>query len=281
VTKTDVHARRVCGYHARISATEAPYARLLTDNLALLDHVVRRVARRHRLRDDEVEELIASIQLKLIDNDYEALRRFEGRASLATYLAAIVTRHVLDERNARWGKWRPSVYARRLGRVAMQLEMLMTRDGMSFDESVQVLRSSMTVTESEAELYQISVGFPERLPRRFVPAETLAELPGGRGADDQIVRAEREALATKVTEALQNALVQLDADDRLLLRMCFERNLQLAAVARALQVEQKPLYRRREHVLTVLRRALEAKGISAADVREVLDGGEPAPPEDE
>ena len=264
-----VQSRRVRGYHSRISATQEDFARLLTDNLALLDQVVRRAAHRHRVPDDEVEELAGAVQLKLIDNDYEALRRFEGRASLATYLAAIVTRHILDDRNARWGKWRPSVYAKRRGRVAMQLEMLMTRDGLSFDEAVARLRATLRVPETDRELYDISRGFPARVPRRFVPADTLEHVAGGATADGGLEAERRAALAAKTAAALTDALQRLDDGDRVLLRMCFEQNLQLATIARALQVEQKPLYRRREQVLRTLRKALEQQGIGADDVRDI------------
>lgn len=266
-----VQPRRFRGYHSRISAAADP-ARFLTDNLALLDRVVKRVAHRHRLRDDDAEELRGAVQLKLVENDYDAIRRFEGRASFETYLSAIVTRHLLDERNARWGKWRPSVYAKRLGPVAVNLEMLLTRDGASFDEAVQRLRARWHITESDEVLHQISLGFPVRAARRFVPAEILAELPGGRDADDDLERARRSEVAARAVRALRNARQQLNDEDQLLLRMCFEQNLPLATVARVLQLEQKPLYRRREQVFGVLRRALRQQGVSADDVRDILGG---------
>jgi RNA polymerase sigma factor (sigma-70 family) len=266
-----VQPRRIRGYHSRISAAADP-ARFLTDNLALLDRVVRRVAHRHRLRDDDTEELRGAVQLKLVENDYDAIRRFEGRASFETYLLAIVTRHLLDERNARWGKWRPSVYAKRLGPVAVQLEMLLTRDGVSFDEAVQRLRTRMDVTESDESLHRISLAFPMRAARRFVPIEMIEELPGGRQADDDLERSRRAEVTAKAIRALRSARQQLKDEDQLLLRMCFEQNLSLATVARVLQLEQKPLYRRREQILNVLRRALNEQGVSADDVRDVLGG---------
>jgi RNA polymerase sigma factor (sigma-70 family) len=229
------------------------------------------------LRDDEVDELRGAVQLKLIDNDYEALRRFEGRASLETYLTAIITRHLLDERNARWGKWRPSVYARRLGPVAVQLEMLLTRDNLSFDEAVHWLRTRMNVADSEQDLHRISLGFPIRVARRFVAADTLEQLPGGPEADEDLERSRRSDVAARTAHALREVLETLPTDDRLLLRMCFEQNLPLASIARVLHLEQKPLYRRREQVLAALRRALERQGVSADDVREIT-GGDVEPP---
>ena len=44
---------------------------------------------------------------------------------------AVIQRLFLDARIAKWGKWRPSVSARRLGGVAVLLERLLTRDGLS------------------------------------------------------------------------------------------------------------------------------------------------------
>ena len=64
---------------------------------------MRRVARRHRLPDHEADDLRSAVHLKFIENDYEVLRRFEGRSTLATYLTSIVTRQLLDNRNAEWG----------------------------------------------------------------------------------------------------------------------------------------------------------------------------------
>jgi RNA polymerase sigma factor for flagellar operon FliA len=44
----------------------------------------------------------------------------------------------------------------------------------------------------------------------------------------------------------------------------------LAHVARLLRLEQKPLYRRVERLVRTLRASLEAEGVSAAEVRELL-----------
>jgi RNA polymerase sigma factor for flagellar operon FliA len=233
---------------------------------------VRRLAHRHRLPNDQAEELLGAMHLKLVENDYEVLRRFQGRSSLATYLTSIVARHLIDERNARWGKWRPSIYAKRHGAVAMHLEMLMTRDGLPFREAVQVLRSNVRVIEAEDVLYQISLGFPERTTRRFVGIESIEHLPHPDSADDEMERRRRAAIATKTSAALQAALATLHAEDRLLLRLCFEEGLPLSEVARSLQLEHKPLYRRRAHVFAVLRRELERHGIGRDEIQDITRG---------
>src|SRR6202008_4136539 len=103
--------------------------------------VGRTIARRHQLSADEADELGSSVRLKLVENDYEVLRKFEGRSQLRTYLTTVVKRHFLDDRNARWGKWRPSAQARRLGPVAVLLDQFLTRDRLPFEEAVQAIEA--------------------------------------------------------------------------------------------------------------------------------------------
>jgi RNA polymerase sigma factor (sigma-70 family) len=232
--------------------------------------VVRRVARAHRLRDHEVEELLSAVQLKLVENDYDALRRFEGRSSLGTYLRSIVTRHLLDERAALWGKWRPSVYAKRLGATVMQLELLMTRDGLGFRDAVQVLRSTRVVVESDEDLHRISRGFPARAPRRFVDVAVLQHVPVDDAVDRRVDAERQAALALRTGAALQAALHALAPQDQLLLKMHFEYNLPLSKIARTLQVEQRPLYRRKDQALALLGRELARQGVRREDIVQIL-----------
>jgi RNA polymerase sigma factor (sigma-70 family) len=228
------------------------------------------VARRHRLRDHEVEELLGAVQLKLVDNDYQAIRRFEGRSSLATYLRSIVTRHLLDERTALWGKWRPSVYAKHHGTTALQLEMLMARDGLRFAEAVQALRSTRVVLESEEELYRLSLGCPFRTPRRFVDVAVLQHVAIVDEVDSRIDGERLAALAMRTEAALKAALDTLEPQDRLLLKMHFEHDLPLSKIAQVLKVEQKPLYRRKDQALALLGQELARHGLSREHIVEIL-----------
>jgi RNA polymerase sigma factor (sigma-70 family) len=256
--------------NAPIATSTEALRRLLTDHLDVVEQVVRRVAHRRGLKDEDREELLGAIQLKLVENDYEALRRFEGRSQLSTYLASVVTRFVLDERNKRWGKWRPSKFAKRHGPVAVNLEMFMTRDGLSFDQAIAVLRTNFQITASEQELYQLSLGFPARAPRQFVDTEALEQLPNDSAADEDLERARRAALAKKVMDALDDSRATLHPQDQLLLRMCFEKGLPLSKVAVALRLDPKRAYRRREQLLSLLLRDLERQGITAADVHDII-----------
>ena len=93
-------------------------------NLALIEGVIGFVSRRHHLDAAEADDFEAHVKLKLVQDNYAVLQRFEGRCSLRGFLAVVVERLLLDYRTARWGKWRPSADAKRLGPTAVLFEQL-------------------------------------------------------------------------------------------------------------------------------------------------------------
>ena len=80
------------------------------------------------------------MRLRFIENDYAAIRKFRGESSLGTYLTVVVAMLVRDYRVQRWGRWRPSAAARRLGDVAVRLETLVRRNGQAVHEAAETLR---------------------------------------------------------------------------------------------------------------------------------------------
>jgi RNA polymerase sigma factor (sigma-70 family) len=219
------------------------------------------------LRGADAEDFRSIVKTRLIENDYEILARFEGRSSLKTYLVAVVNHVYLDYQTRRFGKWRVSAEARRLGPVAVRLERLMFRDGMSFDEAYAVLGSDPGVGESRDALYAMSVRLARRVDRT----------PGGlspvAGAEDGLLvagRAERQALAERTFAAIGRSLAARPASDRVFLRLHFVSGFTVAEASRTLGLDQKMLYRRKEMILDHLRSGLSADGIRPEDVRELL-----------
>lgn len=247
------------------------YERLFLEQLGLVEQTVRFIGRRHHLSAEELEELSSTVRLKLIENDYEVLRKYEGRSSLRTYLTAVIHRHFLDARIARWGKWRPCAQARKLGPEAMLLDRLLTRDGLSFTEAVEVLRTNHGVRLTEAEIYDLSAQLPSRASRRFVGEEQLgdAAVPA-QASGTPLELAELQAEAGQVEQALSAVLERLPSEDRLILKLRFQENFQISQIARLLRLEQKPLYRRLEQLMLSLRRELEARGVRSDRVARLL-----------
>jgi RNA polymerase sigma factor (sigma-70 family) len=76
------------------------------------------------------------------------------------------------------------------------------------------------------------------------------------GAPDAVLRHK------ELSAALDRTLVDLDASDRLLLRLRFEEDLSVPEIARLLAADSPfPLYHRLKTILAALRQALEAIGV--------------------
>ena len=198
----------------------------------------------------EADEFRSDVRLHFIERNYEVLRKFEGRCALATYVNVVVQRVFLDWRNRMWGRWRPSTDARRLGPTAILIERLVTRDGWTLDQALETVKrqSSDRARRDAAEVLQHVAA---RTPgRRMVSEDDAAEVASpGPTADDNLVMAERDFLAKRVQTALDRARQALPPMDRLILKMRFEDRAAVSDIARALHLEQRPLYRTLERLL--------------------------------
>jgi RNA polymerase sigma factor (sigma-70 family) len=231
---------------------------MLTVHMPLVNLVIRRACFRSRFLHGDADDFAAHVRLKLVENDYCILRKYQGRSSLETYLETVVRRLLLDYRIALWGRWRPSAAAVRSGEIAMLLDRLLTRDLLTFDQAYEVLRTNYRLNVSREELYEISVCLPARTRPRLVLHEA-PEVEASYGQpDSDLDRAEATERAAALKTALKEALRRLPPDDRHLLEMRFRDGRQVCDIARELGVDARPLYRKLERILAALRRPLAA-----------------------
>jgi len=87
---------------------------------------------------------------------------------------------------------------------------------------------------------------------------------------DDAFAEDRMALARRIATVVRTAMASLPPEDRLVFRMRFEGRMSVADISRALYIEQKPLYRRLQRMLLMLRKSLEQAGIQEEEVNEVL-----------
>jgi RNA polymerase sigma factor for flagellar operon FliA len=241
-----------------------PAEDLYQSHREVIERALASVCRRQRLNPADAEDFSAGFRLRLVEDDYRVIRAFSGRSSLLTYLLAVITHHYQDWRNARWGKWRPSAEARRLGPVAVRLETMLVRDRLSLDEAYESLRSRGDLQESRQAIETMAARFPHRQGRVFVSDEELATAAAEGAPADAFIEADAGARAARAaTTALRTTIAAMPPEDRLILRMRYEDNATVAEIARALGTDQKPLYRRVERLLADLRTALERAGVTA------------------
>ena len=242
------------------------------DGLEEIDRAARFVARRAGLEPGDADDLSATVKLRLIEDDYAILRRWDAQSSsLATFLT-VVLRNLLSDRHARThGRWRPSAEAERLGEVAVLTERLIRRDRRAMDEALPMIRAlDPTVTRDDLDV--IVARLPERAPRpRAVDLAVAEDVPARDAADHRLLEEERRRLTARVSGVVRERLAGLGVEDRLLIRFRFGSAMTIADIARMLRLPQRPLYRRIEAVLKELRGALIVAGLDAAALSEVLD----------
>lgn len=258
-------------------ADTAQFEATFLQHLGLIDRIAAALARRQGLSGDEAADLASWIKLKLVENDYAAFRKFRGESCINTYLTVVVAMLARDYRVHRFGRWRPSAAARRKGNLAVRLEALIHRQGYHLRQAAELLRTSGETQLSDRELAGLLAQLPSREPLRPVEvgAEPLATVAAAGSADLEVETEIREREQNHARAAIERCLSELPTEDRLILRMHFWQGMSVADIARGLQLEQKPLYRRLDRLLASLRERLTQAGVTREHIGELI--GDPSP----
>jgi RNA polymerase sigma factor (sigma-70 family) len=245
-------------------------------HLRTIERIAAFVARRNRLNRDECAEFVQEVRVRLLDDDYSVIRKFEGRSSFSTFLTTVIVRLFHQWRVEQWGKWRPSAEAKRLGDTAITLERLLSRDGYTFAEAVNVLTTQEGSRHNVAELESIHLRLPLRTPRPVMTSDAVAsEMIGVEpDAEVELESRDRREAARRAARSMDELLESMPAEDRLILQMRFWHALKVPEIARTLHVDQKKLYKRLDKLFLHLRRGLETAGLTRSDVAGLLQHGD-------
>lgn len=245
--------------------------RLLAEEWETVERIIAATCRKRGLLDADADEFASMVKIKLFENDCEVIRRFRKESKFSTYLNIIVQHTFSDFCTKRLGKWHASAAALRGGPIALELERLVYREGSPPDEAIARLRTTHPGVTHE-ELTELLAGLPhrQRRPSTVSLDASFIEVADDRGADVLIVESERHDLSERAAGVVRSFLERLPDTDRLLLQFHFEADMQLAEISRMLRIEQKPLYRKRGHLLRELRNELVAAGISASEIADLI-----------
>lgn len=246
--------------------------RLFIENLEIIEDVIRFVAARYEMRDADAEDFGSDVKTRLIENDYAVVRSYAGLASFKTYITIVIQRLALDARIHQWGKWHSSAEAKRIGPVAVELEKYIRRDKRTIADALlpcQRLDPDVTLEMLE----QLATRLPYKEQRmRLVGIEDAPETRQAPvatpNASVEVVRNDQSRIVVNV---IRETLLRFTPEDQKLFRLHFGAGMKISEVARAWNVDKKPLYPRIIRCLQELRKALEAAGISQVEAREIAD----------
>ena len=250
---------------------------LFLSSLPLIERIAGSVCHRNHVDASEAEEFASHMKLKLIEMNYSIIRKFEGRSSFSTYLTTVITRMFFQYRVQMWGKWRPSAEARRLGDKGVTIERMLTRDGYTLAEVVEILTTGVA-RYTRAEIERLYARLPTRYPRIVLvsgPAVPEAEMPYV-DPDERLLHPERGCVARRAGTVVDGAIGRFSAEDQIILRMRFSNARKVSEIARALSIDQKKVYKRIEKMLAAMRRELERAGISRNEIDDLLARGDEA-----
>jgi len=238
---------------------------MLVTNLSLVDRIVADIGRRHGMSATEVEDFSGAVRLRLVDDNYAILRSFQGRSSLATFLAAVVARLLLDYQNHHWGKWHDSAEAKRLGAAAVDLERSIHREGRPPVEAIDaVLTKYQDLTRNEVE--RMLARLPVRAPRReHVSLDEALNI-----SVPDVFAPERTSVASEVSKIVTRTLARLSDEDQLIVKLRFDCEMTVAQISRALNQDSQFLYRRLHKLFEELRKELLVGGIRPEDVNSLI-----------
>src|SRR5258708_1904751 len=190
--------------------------RLFLSALTTINRAIAWTCARNHVSHEDAEEFGSHVRLKLIEENYAIIRKFQGRSALRTYLTVVIQRLFLDFRISAWGKWRPSAEAKRGGALAMLLEQLLVRDGHTFDEACQLLATKYGIAAEDAELERVASRFPMRVKRRFESDDRLVEMPtAGIDRGELLMRPDWQTTAGAPGHVVCTAKAAPEASDRL------------------------------------------------------------------
>ena len=245
---------------------------LLTTNLGVIERTVAYVCRRYRLDPDDAEELASIVNLRLVENDYAILRKYERRCSFATFISVVIQRMVLDYRIHTWGKWHASAEAKRLGPVAVDLDRLLHRDGRTLEEAFTALAPHHDGLTLQA-LQELAARLPQHPPRRRdVPLDDArpVAITRSEAVEESVMARDRRSTSERLSSLMAAVIASMPEDERLILQLRFEGGMAVSQIARMLGLEQKLLYRRLEHRMRDIREALERSGLASGDVLDLI-----------
>jgi RNA polymerase sigma factor for flagellar operon FliA len=246
------------------------HQRLLLDHLDLVNQIVRSVGRRRHLSGPELEDFGGFVHLRLVDDDYAILRKFQHRSSLWTYLAAVIERLSLDFCTEKWGRWRPSAIAERLGPAAVVLERLINRDAHPLEEALEILRTNHDVGLSEAGLRDIWRQLPLRLRTTEVGEEAAELLLSNDSSESVIDDHDHRENINRLQGALATAFAQIAEQDRVLIALRFDQDLSMVEIAGLTGSSVPTLHRRLDKSVKQLRSALSHAGFDPREVANLI-----------
>jgi RNA polymerase sigma factor (sigma-70 family) len=247
---------------------------LFLSNLKHIEKAAKHAARRHRFRQEDAEEFISEVEVKIIEDNYRVIRMHQGKSTLRTYLTSVVHNFLRDYTDHLWGKWRNSAEAGRQGNIATKIEDLLGKEEYTQDEAYEILRTNLKAAISRHQFDEIVTSLPHRARRRIEGEEALPPLPAKDPTpEENLLNQEQKNRLEQILDIFAECRAAFPKEDQFILKMCGE--FKPGEIAKVLGLDARDLYRRIDRLKQALRKELERRGVQWAEVEACFSEGKP------
>ena len=259
---------------------------------------------RKRFPDENLaDEALLYVSGELERDDWKRLKSFEGRASFGTFLLHVAARLMEDFSRKKFGRVRPNKWVLERGGVWLTLFRMLCLERQDSERVVDVLAASAPGGRSEDFVRKAVVDIKVHVPdcgKSTLPIAadgvSVDDLPeddfGGATGNPASDLHERqrasvltslswmvggdladEAAATSLADKVASVgrALNLDAEDRLFLKMIYREGMNVSAAGRMLEWSASRSHNRLKSLLRELREAFEGAGIREEVLTMIMD----------
>lgn len=260
------------------------YKQALTAHWPLINSIAGR-----RFTDDTLAEEAALYVLnRLEEDDYHRLRAFSGRAKFSTYISSLCIRLLEDFSRKKYGRVRPPGWITALGGIWVMLFRLLCLHRLGVTDAVETVmvrfvgRKRREVEEVAWKILERIIhcgdhhGLEVSLDDAGDGLSGILEKDGGTyDPEEQLLEDERrvffellfdrevgnEKLTASAQHLLSAGTVQLAAEERLLLKLCFQDELSVTRAGKMLGLSANQVHGKLRRLLVRLRNDFDRVGI--------------------
>ncbi len=271
------------------------YKQALTGHWPLINSIAGR-----RFADDTLAEEAALYVLnRLEEDDYRRLRAFSGRAKFSTYLSSLCIRLLEDFSRKKYGRFRPPAWITALGGIWLFLFQLLCMQRLGVVDAVETVMSKAPHDRSSEEVEDAAwkilerivhcgshqgqeVSMEDRHDERLHPDESVRTKRSS--PEKQLLEQERRIFFemlfnTNIEQEtgcasgrfawLKNISLNLEGEERLLLKLCFQDDLTVTRAGEMLGLNTNQVHGKLRRLLIRLRNDFDRAGISD-ELRQLL-----------
>jgi RNA polymerase sigma factor (sigma-70 family) len=229
------------------------------------------------------EEAALAVMERLKADDWKSVRSFSGKSTFSTYLRVLTGRMLEDFARSRFGRVRPPSWVKVLGGVWSKLFSALCLERLQVAEAVEVVYQRQKAS-SKDEIEDAAYSLLSRIPgcgreqglevtydENFPAAssgksgiesgleekelrEVLAVILDLEGEEGVVLPGERFA-------GLKKVRIDLQPEEKLILRLCFQDDLSVVAAGRMIGLNRNQAHGKMRRLLARIRRAFEQSGL--------------------